>query len=62
MITREQILEYEIRSSPLPSFTFGRFTDLASRYFAWKVKRKWRRYQQSLADAAELKQRLPGIF
>ena len=62
MIIRDA-LDYEIQSAVWPGFISWPWAQtLASRYFTWKVRRKWARYQQSLAIAAELKREYPEIF
>lgn len=48
-ISKEQALLYEIRASWWASWVSNPFLqDLASRYFAWKVRRKFGRYQQMI--------------
>lgn len=52
-MTRTEILDYEIRASWWASWCPWR--EFAGAYFAWKVRRKWRRYESSLAELAWLK-------
>ena len=48
-------LAYEIHSSWWARHISWNWAQkLAGSYFAWKVKRKWRRYQASIAAAKEL--------
>lgn len=48
MISANQILDYEVKSSWWASFVFwGWGQELAASYFAWKVKAKYARYSRS---------------
>lgn len=52
---REAILDYEVRASWwTPWFPFR---ELAGSYFAWKVRRKFRRYQASCLERKWLDER-----
>lgn len=45
-IPRHKILEYEINSSLIaPWISWGWMQDLIAKYFAWKVNKKYQRYQ-----------------
>ncbi len=47
-ISRMEILDYEIRASWWASWiSIGWMKNLASKYFAWKITRKYRRYKWS---------------
>jgi len=55
-INQTQALLYEIRSSWWASWVSNPFLqDLAGRYFAWKVQRKFGRYQQMIATEERLR-------
>ena len=44
-ITIQQALEYEVNSSPWAWMVWWKWgSDMASSYYAWKVRRKHRRY------------------
>lgn len=44
-ITKDQALQYEVRSSWWAKWISNEtLADLAAKYFAWKVIRKYRRY------------------
>lgn len=54
-ITRQQMLEYEIASSPIAewvSWDWGQ--TLVARYYSWKVNRKGRNYDLVLARSRRL--------
>lgn len=52
-------LDYEVRSSWFASYiSFNWLQQLVGRYFAWKVRTKYRRYKKSLADAELLKNKV----
>jgi hypothetical protein len=52
----ETILDYEVRSSFWACYVSSRrLQGLASRYFAWKAKRKYSRYKKSLATQEVLR-------
>ena len=56
MISRNQVLDYEVQSSWWASWvwwSWGR--NLAGSYFAWKVKRKYGRYLISMNERAYIK-------
>lgn len=53
---RRAILDYEIRSSWWVSWISNeRLQNLAASYFGWKVRRKWRRWEQSRRAAEWVK-------
>jgi len=52
-------LDYEIRSNWIASFIwFGWGQELLGRYFAWKVKRKHKRYKKSINFTNRLYQKI----
>jgi hypothetical protein len=52
MITPRDILDYEIRSSWWACLISNpRLQDLAASYFAWKVRRKLRRYRLTASQS-----------
>jgi hypothetical protein len=56
-VTRTEILDYEVRASWWACWC--PWHALAATYFAWKVRRKWRRYEGSLMNSKWLKARQP---
>jgi hypothetical protein len=56
MLTKEEILTYEVHSSRWAGWiSFEWVQDLSSHYFAWKVNRKWARYLVSMEAKHRLK-------
>lgn len=56
--TQEQLLDYEIRASVwAPWIRIRWMQDLAGRYFAWKVRRKYSRWQASRAERSRVNER-----
>lgn len=54
----ELVLDYELRSSPWVCWIgWPWLQQIAGRYFAWKVQRKFDRWQNSLIISAKLKAR-----
>ena len=52
MLSQKEILEYEVNSSPWACYVYGNFLQsIAGKYFAWKVRRKYPTYCQSMARA-----------
>lgn len=49
MITVEEILDYEVKASPIALYiSSGWGQKLSSVYYAWKVSRKYKRYVYNL--------------
>lgn len=60
-ITPEQAALYEIHSSWWAQWVFWSWgQDLAGSYFAWKVRRKWKRYRKSVTAHNEIALRKLG--
>lgn len=52
-MNQHDALRYEIAACPIAGFCSWNWAqDLVARYLAWKVSRKWRRYQRYLAITA----------
>ncbi len=58
MMKPEDILLYETHASWWTGWCYGDFLQtLAAKYFAWKVRRKYRRYVRSMKIAEVIKTR-----
>ena len=56
------VLDYEIRSSWWAAWIGNdRLRNLAASYFAWKVRRKFARWEQSCRDAERLKAHIAEV-
>lgn len=59
-INREDILMYKIMSHPFASSISNPFLQIImSKYFAWKVRRKYRRYHYTILIRDSLQKRKP---